>query len=190
MNMKKTLVLTAVFIMIAGFLAVGMVHAQVGWAVWEGEWFRVNSVYTGYVCYNDTGRIRPDNERETLYIRICSAADTSFWAEVWAIDGTGTWSREGDGFSLAVFGGTPLDFLVFGSMGMFADASLFLIARITGKEDKKDPTQLKRGKLRTVGALYWDMGDLVEPSLGGGVRWVGNRVLESKLPFNPSPCLL
>lgn len=173
MKTINTLVATAVFTMILGFLVVVPVHAQVDFDSWEDKWFKGTAMDKGFIV-DDTGTSKSSQKIPTyVYVQCWDGGQEIFTAWLVQKDAhSGAWMGAVP-YVVQVINGTPLDFVVYGFIppGTIPEIELFaLIISFMGKE--KDGV-LKSAKVKSVGGC-------VIYNLGGGMHFSANESFKVK----------
>jgi hypothetical protein len=173
MKMRKTLVATALFPIILGFLVVAPVYAEVTFESWVGQWFK-GSIKDKGVMVDDLGTEKAVDKIPT-YGYVESWDGVSYNSVIIQFDDeTGTW-MDPVPYLVKVIGGTPLDYVSYGFIppGFAPGVELFaLILHCKGKE-KND--ELKSFSAKSVGGCV-----IYDLNLDGSMYFAANEALKFK----------
>jgi hypothetical protein len=157
-----------------------MANALPDLSIWNGKWFKVTSTGRGYV-FEGSG-FGPGRWRDVIYLYFHDWNAHGGQADAWELDeGSGQWVNDPAAIvDIHFHGGAGLDFLCYIFIEN-VDTTTAMTLRVTGKEDKRNPGQLKGATLKSLGGCSWesDGGEY----FAGGQSVKGKMVPISNLPF-------
>lgn len=183
MKMGKIGIYMGILVMGLGFLAVLAVHAQPDFSMWNGKWFILKVKYKGYRFEVPPLTLSPNREVKHAYLHlgtwdrgtlIFPATDTF----VRVFDDSSGWIDVP--LTVNVHGGLEWDFLCWISEQNSPDISYAFTLRARGKEDPRNPGQLKTANLKSLGGCYWEQSG--SKFYAGAMSLTGKMIDASQVP--------
>ena len=161
MKVKSILLSLLVFVAFAGFVSVGVTHADLTFATWQGTWFEVKQSETGKAAavLPLGGEVVKNNEKTTkTYLKIESwDLDTATYTVTYCRYDGSNWVPNYN-FDLPVYGGEPENFLAFFNAA-YQDTpailqTLWVPLEVKGKDVNNNPGVVKSGSFKNLGGIF------------------------------------